>query len=538
MRTKLRHVLQIALASFFFATACSEEESAPPVLEVHPSSITMNHHEGSTVLAINGNVEWSLQSNRSWCVPEQLSGNGEAMVTILIQENTNDADRNAKLVVTGGNLTREIQVTQAGISASIDSTYLYFPAEGGEKQFTIYANREWEIVNSNDWLHFTPESGQDTSQVTVKTDANTGYEPRSAIINIQCGSINRQIAIEQGGIPLDAYADGEVRLYDENDAGNPVKIVFMGDGFTQEDLAKGGAYDRAMEEAIDAFFSTEPYPTYREYFAPYIVYAESEERGISMFRKEGDKEIYTSEKSTAFKVRKENGYSTLMNGDLNKIWEYAHKVPGLEDTKTTIVVVSNSTPYAGTCYHWEDGRTVSLIPMNRDANPPGGFDHLITHESAGHGFGRLDDEYSGYGYGTLPESEAQALANHHKSGQFWNVTAVRDTAEVYWSAFIGREGYEHVGFYEGAHLYDFGVWRCEQYSCMINNIHYFSVASRMAIVERLKTIAGETFDLEDFISKDKQKAPTTDQLNGSYTMPLYQYPPATPPIFVDESVRR
>lgn len=453
MRTKLRHVLQIALASFFFATACSEEESAPPVLEVHPSSITMNHREGSTVLSINGNVEWSLQSNRSWCVPEQLSGNGEAMVTILIQENTNDADRNAKLVVTGGNLTREIQVTQSGF-------------------------------------------------------------------------------------PIEYRTDGEVRLYDENDAGNPVKIVFMGDGFTQEDLAKGGAYDQAMEEAIDAFFSTEPYPTYRDYFAPYIVYAESEERGISMFRKEGDKEIYTSEKSTAFKVRKENGYSTLMNGDLNKIWEYAHKVPGLEDTKTTIVVVSNSTPYAGTCYHWGDGRTVSLIPMNRDANPPGGFDHLITHESAGHGFGRLDDEYSGYGYGTLPESEAQALANHHKSGQFWNVTAVRDTAEVYWSAFIGREGYEHVGFYEGAHLYDFGVWRCEQYSCMINNIHYFSVASRMAIVERLKTIAGETFDLEDFISKDKQKAPTTDQLNGSYTMPLYQYPPATPPIFVDEGVRR
>ena len=42
----------------------------------------------------------------------------------------------------------------------------------------------------------------------------------------------------------------------------------------------------------------------------------------------------------------------------------------------------------------------------------------------------------------------------------------------------------------------------------------------------------------DLISKDKQKAPTTDQLNGSYTMPLYQYPPATPPIFVDEGVRR
>ena len=255
-----------------------------------------------------------------------------------------------------------------------------------------------------------------------------------------------------------------------------------------------------------------------------------------MFRKEGDKEVYTSEKSTAFKVRKETGYSTLMNGDLNKIWEYAYKVPGYDGTKSTVVVVSNSTPYAGTCYHWGDGRTVSLIPMNRNPEPPGGFDHLITHESAGHGFGRLADEYTGNGM--IPGNKAQELANYQQSGQFWNVTTSQDPAQAYWGAFIGREGYEHVGFYEGAHLYDFGVWRCEQYSCMINNIHYFSVASRMAIVERLKTIAGETFDLEDFISKDKQKAPTTDQLNGSYTMPLYQYPPATPPIFVDEGVRR
>ena len=537
MNRVLKHLFQggIGLASLLFLQACNNEgNDVPPVLEAQPTTITLSNHEGTATLSINSNVEWTLESNAGWCEVGATAGTGEAQVTVQVSENTNSIDRNAKLTLAGGGLEREVTVTQRAFAFSLDSTALHFPPEGGEKQLKVFTNVEWQATTDATWLQFTPKSGNDTTDVIVKVEPNEGIGERTAIVEIQSGVQQKQLTIVQSCLPREVHADGTVSLYDANDEGHPIKIVFMGDGFTAEDLVVGGAYDQAMEEAIAAFFSTEPYPTYRQHFAPYIVYAVSEERGISIAKDaSAANPVYNDERNTIFKVRKTQGYSTLMNGDLNKIWEYAHKVPGLEDTKTTIVVVSNSDPYAGTCYHYGDGRSISLIPMNRDLNPPGGFDHLITHESAGHGFGRLADEYTGNGM--IPESEIQTLEQHHHAGQFKNVVTTKDPSQTYWGQLIGMEGYESVGFYEGAYLYAQGVWRCEEYSCMIDNIHYFSVASRMAIVERIMEIIGEPFYIEQFTKLDKQRKPTEEQLQGSYTMPLiYDYPPATPPVFVED----
>ena len=499
MNRVLKHLFQggIGLASLLFLQACNNEgNDVPPVLEAQPTTITLSNHEGTAMLSINSNVEWTLESNAGWCEVGATAGTGEAQVTVQVSENTNSIDRNAKLTLAGGGLEREVTVTQRAFAFSLDSTALHFPPEGGEKQLKVFTNVEWQATTDATWLQLTPKSGNDTTDVIVKVEPNEGIGERTAIVEIQSGVQQKQLTIVQSCLPREVHADGTVSLYDANDEGHPIKIVFMGDGFTAEDLVVGGAYDQAMEEAIAAFFSTEPYPTYRQHFAPYIVYAVSEERGISIAADaSAANPVYSDERNTIFKVRKTQGYSTLMNGDLNKIWEYAHKVPGLEDTKTTIVVVSNSDPYAGTCYHYGDGRSISLIPMNRD----------------------------------------QTLEQHHRAGQFKNVVTTQDTIQAYWRQLIGMEGYESVGFYEGAYLYAHGVWRCEEYSCMIDNIHYFSVASRMAIVERIMGIIGEPFYIEKFMELDKQRKPTEEQLQGSYTMPLiYDYPPATPPVFVED----
>ena len=170
--------------------------------------------------------------------------------------------------------------------------------------------------------------------------------------------------------------------------------------------------------------------------------------------------------------------------------------------------------------------------MNRDLRPPGGFAHLVTHEGSGHGFGRLADEYTGNGQ--IPQKAIEDLDKSHQQGQFLNVTTTKEATSVYWADFIGRTGYEGVGFYEGAHTYGRGVWRCEERSCMIDNIFYFSVACRLAIVKRLKEIAGEPFELEDFITRDIQKAPTPGQLAGTRSFVPDYYPSPTPPVFIKE----
>jgi len=71
-----------------------------------------------------------------------------------------------------------------------------------------------------------------------------------------------------------------------------------------------------------------------------------------------------------------------------------------------------------------------------------------------------------------------------------------------WKEFIGLANYSYVGAYEGADLYALGVWRPENASLMINNIHYINAPGRELIVKRIMQLAGMTFSFTDFQAKD------------------------------------
>ena len=512
----------------FLCCGCSNDKNEVTVLKVTQQSFTVGNREGKITLDIHSNGIWDLSSKAVWCEVLTKSGEGDAKVEVKVLANNTERERKGSLVLSGQDVVQEIIVSQAALLLGIDTTALTFTAEGGEAMIGVTANVDWSVECNTDWLQISPLSGQDTGSFTITVSPSRIVKERQADVYVKAGMVRRQLTVTQKGLEGVWHIDGEVKLYREEDAGNPVKLVFMGDGFTQEDMLVGGAYDQAMEEAIQAFLATEPYPTYRKYFCPYIVYAVSKDRGMST---RGSNEVIKVKKQTAFSVDlKEN--TTLMNADMNTVLQYAKKVPGLVSTKASIIVAVNDSRYAGTCYHWGNGQTVSLVPMNRDLRPPGGFAHLITHEGAGHGFGRLDDEYTGNGQ--ITTEEIGVLENHHRAGQFFNVTTSKDPSTVYWCDFIGREGYELVGFYEGAHYYKQGVWRCEERNCMIDNIFYFSVACRLSIVKRLKEIAGEAFDLNDFIQKDIQKAPTAAQLAGTRSYTPDYYPAPTSPVWVKD----
>ena len=59
--------------------------------------------------------------------------------------------------------------------------------------------------------------------------------------------------------------------------------------------------------------------------------------------------------------------------------------------------------------------------------------------------------------------------------------------------------------YEGGYFHGQGVYRSEVNSCMNNNVPYFSTWSRQIAVERIKAIAVENFDFEDFVAKDSRE---------------------------------
>jgi len=86
-------------------------------------------------------------------------------------------------------------------SIKIGETAVEFTSEGGEKQLTITATRDWMADWDADWLVVSPESGSasaDAQTVTVTALSNTGMD-RSADVKFTIGMASKTLKVTQAG---------------------------------------------------------------------------------------------------------------------------------------------------------------------------------------------------------------------------------------------------------------------------------------------------------------------------------------------------
>ena len=112
-----------------------------------------------------------------------------------------------------------------------------------------------------------------------------------------------------------------------------------------------------------------------------------------------------------------------------------------------------------------------------------------------------------------------------------SLNLIANKNNVLWEHFINLEGYPKVGLYEGGSGYLHGIWRSELISCMIDNRFYFNAPSRELIVKRIKSLAGESYSLEEFMSKDSDYDPTGKE-NRTVTAGARVMPPTAPPVLI------
>lgn len=289
-----------------------------------------------------------------------------------------------------------------------------------------------------------------------------------------------------------AYRDGELVRLQTATKGSGIDLLIMGDGFTMEDLVFDGKYVRAMEQAADYFFTAEPFSSYRDYFNVYMAVVRSEGKGVS------------TERTTVrnkFGSKITSSTSTHISFESTTCYNYVSRLSGLAPMKDlTVILVLNTTAYAGTCYCWSNGFSIALCPMSAE-RVPYDFKGVVCHEAAGHGFAKLADEYVSENTSITEEKKAELLKNQ-RDGYFLNVDLTDDLTTILWNNFIGLPGYSGVGAYEGAYFYSRGVWRPERYSCMDNNVGYFNAPSRWLAVQRIMKITGQAFAFNDFLKTD------------------------------------
>ena len=289
----------------------------------------------------------------------------------------------------------------------------------------------------------------------------------------------------------DFSRDGEVLTLQKASKGNGVDIVFVGNCFVDKDMEPGGFYEQKMTQAMEQFFSYEPYTSLRDRFNVYAVKAVSP--NAEMF--EGCQQAIASD-ADAF--------------------NYAKKVKDLIPDRPLRVNVIYNTLNGGRSYTtmYDDHSYVAVMLT--------GVNRVLNHEGGGHGIGRLYDEYV-ENNGSTATDEAkdyfERMWSDHGLGA--NVDIHADVKETRWAHFAadGRYTDEKLGAYEGGGGFQFGIYRPTENSMMRYNDMPFNAPSREAIYKNVMKEsegAGWKYDYETFVNFDaKGREQFVSELNAA-----------------------
>lgn len=437
-----------------------------------------------------------------------LYGEGDPLVSLNVEQQRKDfislSESDFSLPATGGSV--EVLVT-----GSAENAKLYAATTTAASGYV-----------SMKWAQATKGLLQAKLQLTL--EANEFPEERTAYIQCAFVDDNNQVITESGYIEVkqagqgalttsDMSCNGEVKKLQTHTKGNTgVPLVILGDGFVDKQIASG-YYDECMQIGLNNFFSEEPLKSLRDYFDVWQVTAVSESNMM-----DGKHKTAVSSYPT--------GNGTEIVGDHFAVFDYASQISEMQDAnlfyETTFLVVMNTPTYAGTCYFGFSTQqrilnlAVGYAPLI--FSPKNAYCLLVAvHESGGHGFGKLKDEYSYEEMGAAPEEVISDVEAMHELGWFINTSTTSDPELVPWARFLKDDRYKSsdgngypLTVLEGADTYIKNLWRPTEESMMNSNTSGFNAPSREAIYKRVMQLTYGSpwqYDYEEFVKFDQAHLP-------------------------------
>lgn len=336
----------------------------------------------------------------------------------------------------------------------------------------------------------------------------------------------------------DYSADGKVDVLQKASEGKGIDIVILGDMFNDRQIAAGD-FELAAGEAYKYLFDEEPFKTYKNLFNVYSVTAVS---------KHGQ-QYYETETALGTQF----GEGSYIEGDDYKCFEYAQLAVSEERMdEVLILVMINSNDDGGTCSMWfpdnddagdfGNGPAVAYFPVNLSGDLYD-LSYVLHHEACGHGFAKLDDEYSYELMGTVTADHISMITSFRdRWGWCRNVDFTNDWEKIQWHHFLTDSRYENeVGIFEGASTYLKGAYRPTENSIMRHNTDGFNAPSREAIYYRIHKLAYGSdweYDYEDFVEYDDVNRKTSTLNASRRSRASYverAYLPGHPPVIHQKS---
>lgn len=467
---------------------------------------------------LKSNVDYTIEipsEYKSWIIKESASNTKSLQdysEFFTIKEGSIEGARNGYIVFKNGELRDTAYVYQSQKDAvSFTQKEYFIDSENTSIAVEVKSNIEYEtiILNNITWVTQSQTKALQTNTINFSIEKNESVDNRTAKIVLKGKNsiLSDTLTINQTN---NVSKDGEVVTLQQASVGNGINIVILGDGFLSKDLGSGGSYETYAKEAMEHFFAKEPVKTFRNRFNVYCVKAVSQ------------KEAAGSGAGTAFSTLYGDG--TSIEGDDDKCFEYALKVPSINNKKNvTIITILNDSKYAGTCWMYYDNSSIAYCPIVEYNAAQ--FAQIIQHEGIGHGFGKLADEYGSSGQ--ITQIEKQEYDQMYNSDGWWNnIDFTNNSLTIKWGKYLSNSLYTNlVGIYTGGATFRYGVYRPTENSIMRYNVGEFNAPSREAIYSRIMNLSGETYSFENFLEYDAINRST---VRSTYSVPENFVPLASP----------
>lgn len=464
-----------------FTLSCQEEIEPNFSFTNEQEEITLEGDANSeTTFSFSSSREWEATTTSNWLSISPTSGEaGSQRITLTAtSENATGTTRSATVLLTSLTLTHEITVKQSASDfVALEQETYQIPAAGDIVNIQFLTNVEDDELSiygtAADWLvQDTRTRSTNSYIISLRALPNTEKSSRTAYVLFYKEAdgkqtlLNTVTIVQKGtssGTSTDYSADKQVRILQQATLGKGLPIVIMGDGFIDTEIADG-TYDQVMDKAMENLFTEEPLKSLRDYFNVYAITAVSKNNNFG------------NGFETAFSCELEGGTSTGISGDDEAVMEYAGSIDGVDLEETLAVVILNSSDYAGTTYFGYSNNSnaiefaVAYCPVIDNLESES-FRQVLVHEAVGHGFTKLEDEYSYEANGSIPASEIKKVQELQALDWALNVDFTTDENEVLWSDFLHDSRYasEGIGIYEGACTYISGVYR-PTYESMMNTM--------------------------------------------------------------------
>ena len=187
-------------------TIRQEASPDPHFLEVSPLEFDFGKEGGESVITIGCDTDWMFDIGCEWLSLSQLTGTGNATVTLTAEPNALLEPRSVEFFIKSGQLHYVLTASQAPgdnpLVAAFEPDSVSMAYIGGLQHVQLTSNTTW-VLQSSGWISLgATTSGEGDASFDIIVDSNSGSEDRMGYVKaIHNGQLLATLIVVQEGKP-------------------------------------------------------------------------------------------------------------------------------------------------------------------------------------------------------------------------------------------------------------------------------------------------------------------------------------------------